>query len=282
MFVVLARPRDLPRHRVSSWRAGTSTSRYSSCPAARCRRSPVRQPSTSCTGSGASCGTPRSGWSRPSTWPCRLLHVRDSHFGTTDVTMTALITLAVLFIVKWQQAPGHRLAALSGIAGGAAASTKYNGLGVGLPFVIAAGLHLWTGPVLGRVRPKTIAIAAAIAAAAGLVTFLVLSPYVIIDWPRFVRDVTTRGDSLVKPHGVDVGPGWRHHALCHAARRIRLAAVPVERGRSDRAAGRPVQAIDRPAVVPDRVLRRDRQPGHRVRALRLAPGARSWRSPRDG
>ena len=141
-----------------------------------------------------------------------LLHVRDSHFGTTDVAMTALITLAVLCIVKWQQTPTHRLAALSGIVGGAAASTKYNGLGVGLSFAIAAGLQLCTGPVPNRVSLRKVAIAVMLAAAAGLLTFLVLSPYVVIDWPRFVRDVTTRGDGLARPHGVDVGPGWRHHA----------------------------------------------------------------------
>jgi hypothetical protein len=142
-----------------------------------------------------------------------LLHVRDSHFGTTDVTMTALITLTVLCIVKWQQMPSHRLAALSGIVGGAAASTKYNGLGAGLPFAVAAGLQIWTGPVLTRVNLKKVAIAAVLAAAAGLLTFLLLSPYVVIDWPRFVRDITTRGDGLARPHGVDVGPGWRHHAM---------------------------------------------------------------------
>jgi hypothetical protein len=52
-----------------------------------------------------------------------------------------------------------------------------------------------------------------LAAGAGLIAFLVLSPYVVVDWARFVRDVTTRGDGLVRPHGVDVGSGWRHHAL---------------------------------------------------------------------
>ena len=33
------------------------------------------------------------------------LHVRDSHFGTLDVSMTALVVLSVLMILRWQQAP---------------------------------------------------------------------------------------------------------------------------------------------------------------------------------
>ena len=88
--------------------------------------------------------------------------------------------------VRAREAPvTHRLAELSGIVGGAAASTKYNGLGVGLSFAVAAGLQWCTGPVPNRVSLRKLAIAAMLAAAAGLLTFLVLSPYVVIDWPRF-------------------------------------------------------------------------------------------------
>lgn len=141
------------------------------------------------------------------------LHARDSHFGTTDVTMTAMISVAVWLIVKWQQTPSHRLAVLVGVTGGIAASTKYNGLGVGLPFLLAAALRPWTGPAAARLRPRTAIIALGLAAITGLFAFLVLSPYVVIEWPRFVRDVVWRGDHLGRPHGIDVGPGWRHHAL---------------------------------------------------------------------
>lgn len=148
-----------------------------------------------------------------------LLHVRESHFGTTDVTMTALVALAVWLVLRWQQAPGPGRAMLAGLVAGVATSTKYNGLGVGLPFVIAAAQRLWTGPRTARVGWRTVAIATGLAAVAGLIAFLALSPYVLIDWPRFVRDVTTRGDGLTRPHGIDVGPGWLWHA------RVTLPAV---------------------------------------------------------
>lgn len=142
-----------------------------------------------------------------------LLHARDSHFGTTDVAMTALVAITVWLVLEWQQAPRQRLALLIGAVGGAAASTKYNGLGVGLPFLVAAALACWTGPRQTRVQPKTVLTALGLAGAAGVVTFLALSPYVVIEWPRFVRDVFVRGDMLVRPHGIDVGTGWRQHAL---------------------------------------------------------------------
>lgn len=142
-----------------------------------------------------------------------LLHVRDSHFGTTDVTMTALIAATVWLILKWQQAPSYRLAMLVGLAGGVATSTKYNGLGVAVPFLLAVGLRTLTGPTYERLRPRAVAITLGIAAVAGAVAFLVLSPYAVIQWDRFVRDVLWRGDHLARPHGIDVGPGWQHHAL---------------------------------------------------------------------
>src|SRR5258708_29945817 len=67
------------------------------------------------------------------------LHVRDSHFGVTDVAMTALVVLTVLVIARWQESGGSSRAAFAGVVGGLAASTKYNGLGVGVSFLVAAG-----------------------------------------------------------------------------------------------------------------------------------------------
>ncbi len=107
------------------------------------------------------------------------LHVRDSHFGVTDVPMTGLVVLTVLLIVKWQEEGRLRDAVLAGLVGGLAMSTKYNGLGVGVPFALA---------------------------------FLATSPYTLIEWSRFVRDVSAQGASLEKGHGLVLARGWSHHA----------------------------------------------------------------------
>src|SRR4029077_7175063 len=64
------------------------------------------------------------------------LHVRDSHFGVTDVPMTALVMAALVALTSAVQEPTRvRRWALSGALSGLAASTKYNG---GL--VLAAGM----------------------------------------------------------------------------------------------------------------------------------------------
>jgi 4-amino-4-deoxy-L-arabinose transferase-like glycosyltransferase len=42
------------------------------------------------------------------------LHVRDSHFGVTDVAMTGLVVLAVLAIVRWRDEPGFGRAVVAG------------------------------------------------------------------------------------------------------------------------------------------------------------------------
>ncbi len=52
------------------------------------------------------------------------LHVRDSHFGVTDVMMTALVVLAVLEIVQWHQTGERRLAVMAGLVAGLATSPK--------------------------------------------------------------------------------------------------------------------------------------------------------------
>ena len=65
------------------------------------------------------------------------LHVRDSHFGVTDVAMTGLVMLTMVAIVRWRQSGKPIDAIAAGLAAGLAGSTKYNGLGVCLPFAVA-------------------------------------------------------------------------------------------------------------------------------------------------
>ena len=65
------------------------------------------------------------------------LHVRDSHFGTSDVTMIGLVVVAVLAILRWRESGRIGHAILAGLVVGLAGSVKYNGLGAGVPFAAA-------------------------------------------------------------------------------------------------------------------------------------------------
>ncbi len=134
------------------------------------------------------------------------LHVRDSHFGVTDVAMTGLGVLTVLAILKWRESGRPLDAALAGLVGGLAASTKYNGLGVCVPFAIA---------VIQRApddRPRKLVMAILAFGVALALGFFGGSPYILIDWPRFVIAMRGVGTHLASGHGVIVGRGWWYYA----------------------------------------------------------------------
>jgi hypothetical protein len=56
------------------------------------------------------------------------LHVRDSHFGLTDIPMIFLLLISLLFVVRSDRDPSLKNYAISGIFAGLATSTKYNAL----------------------------------------------------------------------------------------------------------------------------------------------------------
>jgi len=143
------------------------------------------------------------------------LHVRDSHFGVTDVSMTALVVLTVLAITRWTATGRVRYAALAGAVAGLAASTKYNGLGVALTVVVAAVVRVYEAE-RGRQRWRAILSSAAgliLFASALAITFLGTSPYVAIDWQRFVRDIDMVQSTLAIGHGMVIGRGWWYYPL---------------------------------------------------------------------
>lgn len=143
-----------------------------------------------------------------------VLHVRDSHFGTSDVTMTALVVLGVLRVLAWYEVPTLANAALAGGIVGLAGSVKYNGIGVGVTFVVAAAIRWWDAgrnsrtPAFGRMT-----LAAGAFGLALLVAFLGTTPYIVLDWDRFLRDVVQRGEGLSVSHAAVLPPGWLHHPL---------------------------------------------------------------------
>jgi hypothetical protein len=140
------------------------------------------------------------------------LHVRDSHFGVTDVTMTALVVLTVLAVTRWQETGGLGRAALAGVAGGLAASTKYNGLGVAVSFLAAAGQRVFDARTEAPAAFKSCALSTLAFGCALTVAFFGASPYILIDWPRFQRDISAVQSTLAQGHGMNVGQGWVYFA----------------------------------------------------------------------
>ncbi len=127
------------------------------------------------------------------------LHVRDSHFGVTDVPMAALVMAAVLALVRAHDLPSGRRFAIAGALAGLAASTKYNALLLVAPAIVSqidARRLDWRLPVFG--------------AAMGA-TFLAGSPFVLLDRARFWADASSEAAHLGAGNGIILEIGWRHH-----------------------------------------------------------------------
>ena len=82
------------------------------------------------------------------------LHVRDSHFGVTDVPMTFLVLVALLYMVRVFESARTRDVIAAGVASGLATSTKYNAALVALPALLAIFMnrHGQHEPLRDRVR----------------------------------------------------------------------------------------------------------------------------------
>lgn len=140
------------------------------------------------------------------------LHVRDSHFGVTDVPMTALAVAALLFLSRAVADPTRRRGwAIAGLMVGLTVSTKYNGgvlVAVGL-LVAAIGAGAEHEPWSGRsaVRSATIFLAAA------LLGFLAGTPFAVLDYPAFIAGLRFNSHHLATGHGIQLGYGWVYHVM---------------------------------------------------------------------
>jgi 4-amino-4-deoxy-L-arabinose transferase-like glycosyltransferase len=139
------------------------------------------------------------------------LHVRDSHFGTTDTMMTLFIVLSIAYLVE-AEISGRRLHfALAGLMAGLAAATKYNALVLPISMVMSQALHASASPG-GRLKAfvdkRMLGYGAALS-----VAFAIGVPFVVFDFARFRLSMEQLWDSMMKGVG-SIAPdvnGWAHH-----------------------------------------------------------------------
>ena len=134
------------------------------------------------------------------------LHVRDSHFGVTDVPATALAIAAMLPLTSAFLDPGTRKHwTRAGLLVGLAASTKYGGGIVAVVGVVVAAIarserRLVTGHFVRF-------------AIWSLLGFLIGTPFAVLDFPRFWHALSFNQTHLMEGHSALVGHGWVHHLL---------------------------------------------------------------------
>jgi len=126
------------------------------------------------------------------------LHVRYSHIAVTDVPATAFSLLALLLLLGAAKGAGARWLVAGAVAAGLATATKYNLGMLVLPAVVAAVFasrdevaeHVRHG---GRRLREWARLLAGRVVAPMVTAFLLASPFVVLDLPKFVRDFSIQG-----------------------------------------------------------------------------------------
>lgn len=143
-----------------------------------------------------------------------VLHVRDSHFAMTDVLMTLLVTASLALLLRGVDEEHPRQAikwfATAGLAGGLAASTKYNAAAV-LAAVAAAQALMFTRSWKTVLSFHAWLPSGVLLAAFGI-AFLGGTPFALLDYGKFAFDLRYDFTHLSEGHGIDLGRGWIYHA----------------------------------------------------------------------
>jgi hypothetical protein len=138
------------------------------------------------------------------------MHVRGSHFGTTDVVMTGLIVAAVALILEAHRTRSRRLFLGAGLVAGLAAATKYNAVLLVVPMIVSHLLHVWESPnqrgeawrdagILYFSLPFALAFAMGV-------------PFVVLDRGPFLDAMRELAHALrVGDVRMDLGNGWLYH-----------------------------------------------------------------------
>lgn len=126
--------------------------------------------------------------------------VTHAHFITVDAPAALFATAAVLAAAQVYERGVWRDYLVAGLLAGLATATKYQAALVALPLIVAHLLR-WRGQVLAR--GGRLVVAGLIAAA----VFFITSPYILLDFPAFSRDIRTLVSSYNGAHG-DITGRW--------------------------------------------------------------------------
>lgn len=132
------------------------------------------------------------------------LHVRDSHFATVDVPATTYALAGCALALRYRDRPSYPLLCAAAACFGLAASTKYNLVLLGSVLLAA----IWLGE--RRQAWRATLVAGSTMAAA----FVVTTPYAVLSFGTFWRDVSYERSHFAAGHaGFSPGPGlgWLYH-----------------------------------------------------------------------
>jgi 4-amino-4-deoxy-L-arabinose transferase-like glycosyltransferase len=139
------------------------------------------------------------------------LHVRDSHYLTTDIAMTFFVTCATLSLIRLHQDRRRSHAIAAAVYAGLAMGTKYNGVLLAVPMTIVELVDAWRHRSDWRsiLRQTYLPLMALVMVS----TVLVTTPYLILDYQKALQDFRLLRESMnvgMTPAGY-LPPGWIYH-----------------------------------------------------------------------
>ena len=141
------------------------------------------------------------------------MHVRGSHFGTTDVVMTLLIVGAITLLLDAHRTRNPYTFAAAGVVAGLAAATKYNGVVLVVPMIASHLLTVWDAPV-DRRRAAWLDPRILIFGGAFLLAFAIGVPFVVVDQARFLDAMRELAHALrTGDVNLETTNGWWHHLI---------------------------------------------------------------------
>ena len=135
------------------------------------------------------------------------LHVRDSHFGTTDVAMTFFIMWATLSIITCYHTQKVRDYIIAGVLTGLATGTKYGGILLVFPTMLAYFMNHGE-PLLKQIKAKQLWLYGLTA----VISFVISSPFILFDVTTFLKDFLYELHHVTKAQGVIAMRGWWYHS----------------------------------------------------------------------
>jgi hypothetical protein len=137
------------------------------------------------------------------------LHVRDSHFGVTDIPLTFFMLWSVFYMIKSYQDKTMKNYIIAGIISGIAASVKNNGFILVVPMAVVHALNLLEQKENGLkfiLNERMLLFISVMG-----FTFLLGTPYVYWTFDKFIIQFLAEINHLQEGHGINLGRGWLYH-----------------------------------------------------------------------
>lgn len=131
-----------------------------------------------------------------------VIHIQLSHFYTVETFLTLFVVITMLFLLKVTETGKVRYSALAGIFIGLAFATKVSAAPILGALILAHLMQDSFGSAQGIIRRPTFlglwksVQGCSVSLGVAAVTFFLVAPFAVLDWPTFLKDVFYQGSMV--------------------------------------------------------------------------------------